>query len=215
MQPPQQWDNTDISSCVCNYQRVKEQSEGDWSGSRLTDHRIQSHNASDEVVKVQVAVFVAVAADDELVELIVQWETCKHTAEGESSAGPAEGHLELDLHLRPWRHRAPPWSRSHQSDQRRSRCRLSVGVITLASFCHLSSHGFMMLTERGNAQAHLPLLDVSPHVFELTEAQFPSAVTLNGLELKALAYERRLDIRQNRHSAVSLYAKKIFENTKS
>lgn len=45
--------------------------------SELTDHGIQSHKASDKVVKVHVAVFVAVAADDQLVQLVVQRETCK------------------------------------------------------------------------------------------------------------------------------------------
>lgn len=47
--------------------------------SGLTDHRIQSHKASHKVVKVHVAVFVAVAADDQLVQLVVQRETCKRT----------------------------------------------------------------------------------------------------------------------------------------
>lgn len=39
-------------------------------------------------------------------------------------------------------------------------------------------------------QSHLPLLDVLPHVFELMEAQFSRAVTLEGLELKALTCKR-------------------------
>lgn len=50
-----------------------------------------------------------------------------------------------------------------------------------------------MLFERSATPSHLPLLDVFPHVFELMEAQFSGAVTLKGLELKALTYGRRLE----------------------
>lgn len=52
----------------------------------------------------------------------------------------------------------------------------------------------MMLLGRRSTQSHLPLLDVFPHVFELMEAQFAGAVTLKGLELKALTYRCRLDV---------------------
>lgn len=74
--------------------------------SGLTDHRIKSHNASNEVVKVHVAVFVAVAADDQLVELVVQWETCKRTATVQDLVDPATfsvcgGQQRVELDLQP------------------------------------------------------------------------------------------------------------------
>lgn len=56
--------------------------------SQLTDHGVQSHKASHKVVKVHVAVFVAVAADDQLVELVVQRETCKRTRDLLNLAAP-------------------------------------------------------------------------------------------------------------------------------
>lgn len=124
--------------------------------SELTDHGIQSHKASDKVVKVHVAVFVTVAADDQLVELVVQRETCKRTWALLKSRRPSpfSAFAEAEVHLQPWRQLAPPWSRSLQNDQRRSRCRFSVGQkpvsiatkwiigLSLVTSRHESSHGF-------------------------------------------------------------------------
>lgn len=47
-------------------------------GEVLTAHGVQSHQAANEIVKVHVAVLIAIATDNQLVELVVQRETCIH-----------------------------------------------------------------------------------------------------------------------------------------
>lgn len=47
-------------------------------GEVLTAHGVQSHQAANEIVKVHVAVLIAIATDNQLVELVVQRETCTH-----------------------------------------------------------------------------------------------------------------------------------------
>jgi len=45
-------------------------------GLKCSAHGVQSHQTADVVVKVHVAVLVAVAADDHLIELIIEREAC-------------------------------------------------------------------------------------------------------------------------------------------
>lgn len=54
-------------------QRVRRNKE------RLTAHGVQSHQAANEIVKVHVAVLIAIATDNQLEELVIQRETCTHT----------------------------------------------------------------------------------------------------------------------------------------
>ena len=46
---------------------------------RLTAHGVQSHQAAHEVVKVHVAVLIAIATDNQFEELVVEREACAHT----------------------------------------------------------------------------------------------------------------------------------------
>lgn len=45
----------------------------------LTAHGVQSHQAANEIVKVHVAVFITIATDNQLEEVLIQRETCTHT----------------------------------------------------------------------------------------------------------------------------------------